>query len=231
MGFHLKTCLVFSTLSSRQRMWARGQVWALPRCTALSSNTRVGLRCPVRLAPARFSKFFSRSWRLSFRLSTIRRLKPVCRTICIESRRKLIYFEIGFMPEIIAETSKDYSWAEYLDCMEGGSDILTLQPTKPPAVAVIEHPLYGLSIALLLTLIAMWLSEVPIWPFTLPGGRHPIEAVMMAIILGMILSNIWTLPKSRGSGIKFSVKKILPLGIIFLGARLDFTSILKIGVQ
>jgi len=38
-----------------------------------------------------------------------------------------------------------------------------------------------------------------------------------------------SLPKSFGAGIKFSVKKILPLGIIFLGARLNFMSVVKVG--
>ena len=34
------------------------------------------------------------------------------------------------MTELTVEPPKDYSWAEYLDCMEGGSDVLTLPPSK-----------------------------------------------------------------------------------------------------
>src|SRR5688572_22498331 len=123
------------------------------------------------------------------------------------------------MPELAADpqtTGKDYSWAEYLDCMEGGSDVLTLpqaKPARPSTSTTKDHPLLGVSVAVGLTVIAVFLSELPVWPFTLAGNRHPVEPVMLAIILGMILSNTWPLPKNFGAGIKFSVKKLLPLGI------------------
>jgi uncharacterized integral membrane protein (TIGR00698 family) len=52
---------------------------------------------------------------------------------------------------------------------------------------------------------------------------------MLSIVLGMVLSNVWTLPKWFLPGVKYSVKKLLPLGIILLGARLDFVAILKLG--
>ena len=45
---------------------------------------------------------------------------------------------------------------------------------------------------------------------------------MMAIVLGMVLSNARALPKRFQPGVKFSIKKLLPLGIILLDARLDF---------
>ncbi len=139
------------------------------------------------------------------------------------------------MPEISdapASEAKDYSWAEYLDYMEGGSDVLTLPPQARPKATVAEKqasPLPGLSVAVGLSIAAIFLSELPLWPFTLQDKRHPIEPVMLAIILGMTFSNVWSLPKNFGIGIKFSVKKLLPLGIIFLGARLDFVAVLKVG--
>lgn len=132
------------------------------------------------------------------------------------------------MPDLTMDSTKDYSWAEYLDCMEGG-DVITIPPAKTakpePAGSIVS----GLVLTLVLTVVALYVSEAPFWPFTLRGGRHPIEAVMMAMIFGMILSNIWHIPKSFNTGIKFSVKKLLPLGIILLGARLDFNSIIKVG--
>src|SRR5438105_5758673 len=127
----------------------------------------------------------------------------------------------------------DYSWAEYLDYMEGGgSDVVSLPAAKPvvavPAVRK-DHPIWGVLVAIGVTLAAIWLAELPFQPFTLPGNRHPIEPVMLAIVLGMVLSNAWALPKVLQPGIKFSVKKILPLGIVLLGARLDFSEMLKVG--
>jgi uncharacterized integral membrane protein (TIGR00698 family) len=96
-----------------------------------------------------------------------------------------------------------------------------------------EHPLWGVLVAIGVTLVALWLSKLPLWPFTLKGsaGRvdHPIEPVMIAIVLGMVLSNVWTLPKALQAGVKFSVKKLLPLGIVLLGARLHFGQLLNVG--
>src|SRR5882672_6274554 len=76
----------------------------------------------------------------------------------------------------------------------------------------------------------MFLSEMPFWPFTI-SGKHPIESVMLAIVLGMVLSNVWALPKSLQAGIKFSVKKLLPVGIVLLGARLDFFVMQRVGLR
>lgn len=127
----------------------------------------------------------------------------------------------------------DYSWAEYLDYMEGGgSDVLTLPAAKPvakPAEQKKEQPIFGVLLAIAVTLVAIWLSERPFAPFTVAGGRHPIEPVMLAIILGMVLSNSWMLPRTLQPGIKFSVKKLLPVGIVLLGARLNFREMLKVG--
>jgi uncharacterized integral membrane protein (TIGR00698 family) len=127
----------------------------------------------------------------------------------------------------------DYSWAEYLDYMEGGgSDVLTLPAAKPVAKPVEqkkEWPVLGVALAVAVSLLAYWLSELPFPPFTVAGGGHPIEPVMLAIILGMVLSNAWSVPKGLHSGIKFSVKKMLPIGIVLLGARLNFQQMLTVG--
>jgi uncharacterized integral membrane protein (TIGR00698 family) len=129
----------------------------------------------------------------------------------------------------------DYSWAEYLDYMEGGgSDVLTLPTAKPvakPLEKKKEQPVLGVLLAISVTLVAIWLSDLPVAPFTVAGGRHPIEPVMLAIILGMTLSNCWSVPKSLQPGIKFSVKKLLPLGIVLLGARLNFLDLVKVGAE
>src|SRR6267378_2280074 len=128
----------------------------------------------------------------------------------------------------------DYSWAEYLDYMEGGgSDVLTLPAAKPAAKPLEkkkEQPIWGALVAIGVTLVAMWLSERNFPPFTM-SGRHPIEPVMLAIVLGMILSNCWAMPKVLQPGFKFSVKKLLPLGIVLLGARLNFQDLVKVGFE
>jgi uncharacterized integral membrane protein (TIGR00698 family) len=123
------------------------------------------------------------------------------------------------------DSNVKYAWAEYLDCMEGASDdVVSLTRTKPK-----DSVAGGIIVCLLLTAAAMGINVLPFWPFTMEGSRHPFEPVMFSIVLGMILSNLWSLPKSFSPGVKFSVKKLLPLGIILLGARLEFTEILKLG--
>jgi uncharacterized integral membrane protein (TIGR00698 family) len=139
-------------------------------------------------------------------------------------------------PVTMSQTTQDYSWAAYLDYMEGGgSDVLTLPPSKSPAVAAKKaEPVWpGILAALTITILALSLAQLAVWPFsvTTATGKvtHPLEPVMIAIILGMVAGNLWQLPKSLHVGIKYSVKKILPLGIVLLGARLHFGDLLKVG--
>jgi uncharacterized integral membrane protein (TIGR00698 family) len=61
--------------------------------------------------------------------------------------------------------------------------------------------------------------------------KSPVSSVMIAVILGILIRNIFTLPKLLKPGIKFSVKKLLKLGIIFLGIRLSIPDILKVGLR
>lgn len=136
----------------------------------------------------------------------------------------------------MSDGKNDYSWAEYLDYMEGNdSDVINLRRAKPiKTVVVTEQPVWGLMLAVSITLVAMWVGEVNIWPFTLQSATgtamHPIEPVMIAIIFGMVVGNIWKLPGVFQSGLKFSVKKLLPIAIVLLGVRLNFHSLIKLGL-
>jgi uncharacterized integral membrane protein (TIGR00698 family) len=123
----------------------------------------------------------------------------------------------------VTRANSEYAWAEYLHCMEGASDI-DLPAAKPTVVS----PIWGIILCLGLTIVAMWAAGLKVWPFMI--HNHPtFEPVMVAIILGMIAGNLLPLTKQFQPGIKFSVKKLLPLGIILLGARLDFGQIVKLG--
>ncbi|MDB6023596.1 MAG: hypothetical protein JWQ04_3453 [Pedosphaera sp.] len=149
----------------------------------------------------------------------------------LSSRANEIFKPINYPmePNSATEADSKYSWAEHLAWMEGVPDTSFLPASKKLSPATTHSAVWGLSLCLGLTLSAMWLSTLPFWPFTLAGGRHPLEPVMMAIVLGMVLSNIRVLPKQFQPGIKISIKKVLPLGIILLGARLNFFDILRLG--
>jgi uncharacterized integral membrane protein (TIGR00698 family) len=140
-------------------------------------------------------------------------------------------FSCAAMTTASGQVPRDYSWAEYLHCMEGGSDVLTLpsaRSAQPPAQK--RDFVLGLCLAIVITGAAVTLSQLKVWPFTMPSGAHPIEPVMLAIVLGMVVSNFVPVPRGLTSGIKFSVKKLLPLGIIFLGARLNFRDVVGLGL-
>src|SRR5215467_9588194 len=95
------------------------------------------------------------------------------------------------MPQFTAaEPPKDYSWAEYLDFMEGGADILTVPPaTKEPktkaaqaAASTAKTPIWGFILSFAIMFAAIFLSELPFKPFTIIDAKgkatHPIEPVM-----------------------------------------------------
>lgn len=56
------------------------------------------------------------------------------------------------------------------------------------------------------------------------GGKNPIEATILAILIGIFLRNSGIVPKICYPGIK-AFEKVLILGIVLIGASLDFRSI------
>ena len=106
------------------------------------------------------------------------------------------------------------------------TSVSTAKPATPSGVARFVP---GLIVVVLIAACAVLISELPFPPFTVSGGRHPLEPVMLAILLGMILSNAVALPAACAPGIKFAAKKLLPVGIVLLGARLDFNDVVRVG--
>ena len=66
---------------------------------------------------------------------------------------------------------------------------------------------------------------------TLMGfDKSPISPVMLAILLGLIISAVMPLPAFLKPGLSFSVKKVLRLGIILLGIRLTIFDVFRLGL-
>lgn len=105
----------------------------------------------------------------------------------------------------------------------------TISQAKSAAPSGVGRYVPGLIVVVLIAACAVLISELPLPPFTVSGGRHPLEPVMLAILLGMILSNAVALPAACTPGMKFAAKKLLPLGIVLLGARLDFMAVVRVG--
>ena len=86
----------------------------------------------------------------------------------------------------------------------------------------------GVGFAAVIALAAWFVAELPFPPFTM-HGKHPIEAILIAILIGLALKNLFRLPASIGPGSKYCMKSLLPLGIVFLGARLNFFQVVRTG--
>lgn len=59
--------------------------------------------------------------------------------------------------------------------------------------------------------------------------QNPISPIMVAIIVGMAVANLVPVPKALQPGVRFSVRKVLRLGIILLGIRLSLLDVARVG--
>ncbi len=55
--------------------------------------------------------------------------------------------------------------------------------------------------------------------------------VVLAVVLGVFTANLLALPARTGPGIRFSVQRLLRLGIVLLGARLSLVDVAEIGLS
>lgn len=60
--------------------------------------------------------------------------------------------------------------------------------------------------------------------------QSPISPIMVAILVGMAVANLIRTPKSLQAGVRFSVRKLLRLGIILLGIRLSLLDVARVGI-
>ncbi|HDQ34840.1 MAG TPA: putative sulfate exporter family transporter [Chloroflexi bacterium] len=88
----------------------------------------------------------------------------------------------------------------------------------------------GLLLAVLVAILSIWLSEV-IGVRWMGFEKSPVSSVMMAIVLGLLAGNLFTVPARLKPGLKFAVKKLLRVGIILLGIRLSLFEVLQLGGQ
>lgn len=57
-----------------------------------------------------------------------------------------------------------------------------------------------------------------------------ISEVLIAVLLGIAVGNVWTLPPAFAPGVRFALQRVLRAGIVLLGARLSLDAILAIGI-
>ncbi len=120
------------------------------------------------------------------------------------------------------------------------ADKLT-EKTQPIEMSYIERSFFGvpfsklhtiipgLVLVIILALFSIWLSDF-IGKDLMGFEKSPISSVMICLILGLIIRNIFKVPAFLSVGFKFSVKKLLRLGIILLGIRLSIFSVFELGL-
>lgn len=91
------------------------------------------------------------------------------------------------------------------------------------------NAIWGFLLALLLALAGEWLATLIAPALGLQKGA--ISGIMMAILLGILVNNLFKLPEVLRPGIKFSVVRILRLGIVLLGIRLSIVEAGSIGLR
>jgi len=89
----------------------------------------------------------------------------------------------------------------------------------------------GVAIAVVLTIVAYFLHKAPVVPFTIDSEtmKHPLGASVLAILLGMGVASVVRLPEVVKVGCKWVASWLIPIAIVFLGARMDISLIASAG--
>lgn len=72
-----------------------------------------------------------------------------------------------------------------------------------------------------LSLPALWISSLIV-----VGGKEPVEASALVVILGVLFRNLWKIPAPCLPGVK-AAEKLLVLGIVLMGFGLDYRKVLN----
>jgi uncharacterized integral membrane protein (TIGR00698 family) len=97
---------------------------------------------------------------------------------------------------------------------------------RPSAVARTFNLLPGIALCAVITLVALGVQHLEERTFD-----HPyVEALVIAILLGMAIRTVWTPSERWRSGIAFSAKQLLEVAVVLLGASISFAAIAASGL-
>ncbi len=88
----------------------------------------------------------------------------------------------------------------------------------------------GLVLTTILLGLSLFLGQILEFEI-IEGVDINIPAVILALLLGIILGNVFTVPNSVRPGIKFSRGVLLRLGIVLIGIRLAIGDVFKLGLM
>jgi uncharacterized integral membrane protein (TIGR00698 family) len=86
----------------------------------------------------------------------------------------------------------------------------------------------GLALTLVIAVAAQVIHQLPVPPLSIgQPARHPIDAMLLAIVIGIAVRNTVGLPALFAPGVRYSVLQLLPLAIVLMGAKLDFFDVMR----
>ncbi len=92
----------------------------------------------------------------------------------------------------------------------------------------------GIITAVAVMVVGFWLADLIgrgiLASQGVSGGSSPISGVPVAIVLGLLLRNAFTLPAALSPGLKFCVTTVLRLGIVLVGIRLSAFDVARLGL-
>ncbi|MCY1077836.1 YeiH family protein [Archangium lansingense] len=91
----------------------------------------------------------------------------------------------------------------------------------PPPGSVWRRRLPGLGLAAGLAVTSYWLATLP--------GLKVVGPLTVALLIGIALRTALGLPATLVEGTRYSARTVLRLGIVLMGARLDFALVAKVG--
>ena len=94
-------------------------------------------------------------------------------------------------------------------------------PSLPHHSPKSPTPIAGLVLTSSLALLSTLLHALP--------GLEFLSSLILAVLLGIVVRNVFGVPAACQPGIRFSLKRILRLAIILLGLRLSFSQVLSVG--
>jgi len=95
----------------------------------------------------------------------------------------------------------------------------------------------GIALAAALMIAGLWIADFAgHWFLSLaginPAGKaSPISSVLVAILLGIAVRNTIGVPENCLIGIRFTLTKLLRLGIILVGIKLSIVDVIKLGAM
>jgi uncharacterized integral membrane protein (TIGR00698 family) len=99
------------------------------------------------------------------------------------------------------------------------------KPVRPGLAARLGGLLPGVSLSILITLISVGIQQLEQRVF----GHPYLEALVIAIVLGMVVRTAWVPSSVWRSGIAFSAKQVLEVAVTLLGASISVSTLAASG--